>query len=210
MPTDSQIETPTVHVVDDDDRLRNSLSDLLASVGYLVRGYDSATAFLVSPPGNEPGCVIVDVSMPGQSGLELQEAIGRLGAGLPVIVMTGFGDVRMSVQAMKAGAIDFLEKPFRDQDMLDAISSALEVDRAQRAGGARLQTLQGRYSTLTRREKQVVGLVSTGKVNKEIATALSLSEVTIKVHRSSAMKKMGARTSAELARMATLLELGAA
>src|ERR1700744_1084066 len=119
-----------IHVVDDDEVVRASLTDLLRSVGYTVRGYESARAFLSNIPKDEPGCVIVDVRMPGVSGLELQGAVSKLGAGLPVIVMTGFGDVRMSVQAMKAGAIDFLEKPFRDQDMLDAIASLPSRSRA--------------------------------------------------------------------------------
>jgi FixJ family two-component response regulator len=197
-----------IHVVDDDDAIRASLTDLLRSVGYDVRGYDSARAFLSSAPKDEPGCVIVDVRMPGLSGLELQGAVSKLGTGLPVIVMTGFGDVRMSVQAMKAGAIDFLEKPFRDQDMLDAIASALDSDRAHRVGNLGLQTLQERYEMLTPREREVVTLVCSGKLNKEAAGSLGLSEVTVKVHRASAMKKMGAKSAAELSRMATLLELG--
>ena len=198
----------TIHVVDDDDLVRSALSDLLRSVGYTVRGYDSANAFLSQTPTDEPGCVIVDVRMPGLSGLELQGAVAKLATGLPVIMMTGFGDVRMSVQAMKAGAIDFLEKPFRDQDMLDAITSALAADQANRAGGARLNTLQDRFDTLTPRERQVMTLVCTGKLNKEAAATLGLSLVTVKVHRSSAMRKMGAKTIADLSRMATLLALG--
>jgi FixJ family two-component response regulator len=201
------LEVATIHVVDDDDIIRASLTDLLRSVGYTVRSYDSARAFLSNPRSDEPGCVVVDVRMPGLSGLELQGSVSRLGTGMPVIVVTGFGDVRMAVQAMKAGAIDFLEKPFRDQDMLDAIASALDADRAHRAGGARLQTLQERYDTLTGREREVMGLVCTGRLNKEVAASLALSEATVKVHRSSAARKMGARTVAELSRMATLLEL---
>jgi FixJ family two-component response regulator len=202
-------EIVVIHVVDDDDLLRASLADLLQSVGYTAKTYSSARMFLEDPPGDEPGCVIVDVRMPGLSGLELQAALGRIAAGLPVIVMTGFGDVRMSVQAMKAGAIDFLEKPFRDQDLLDAVDAALEADSANRAGGARTQGLQIRYEALTGREREVMTLVCTGKLNKEVALALGLSEVTVKVHRGSAMKKMGAKTAADLSRMATLLRLGA-
>jgi FixJ family two-component response regulator len=163
--------------------------------------------FLEDPPGDEPGCVIADVRMPGLSGLELQAALGRIAAGLPVIVMTGFGDVRMSVQAMKAGAIDFLEKPFRDQDLLDAVTAALVADSANRAGGARTAGLQVRYVTLTAREREVMAMVCDGKFNKEVAVALGLSEVTVKVHRGSAMKKMGAKTAADLSRMSTLLRL---
>jgi FixJ family two-component response regulator len=197
----------TIHIVDDDESIRASLSDLLRSVGYDVRAYHSAKAFLSSAPKDTPGCIIADVRMPGLSGLELQGAVGRLAVGLPVIFITGFGDVRMSVQAMKAGAIDFLEKPYRDQEILDAIASALEADRAHRAGGTGFRTLQERYGTLTSRERQVMGLVCAGKLNKEVAASLGLSEVTVKVHRSSAMRKMAARTVAELSRMATLLEL---
>jgi FixJ family two-component response regulator len=200
-------ERNTIHIVDDDDLVRASLTDLLRSVGYGVRGYESATAFLSSAPKDEPGCVIVDVRMPGLSGLELQGAFGRLAIGLPVIVMTGFGDVRMSVRAMKAGAIDFLEKPFRDQDMLDAVASALQADEANRVGGARVQALQECYETLTAREREVMHLVCTGNLNKQAAVALGLSEITVKVHRGSTMRKMGARSIAELSRMATLLEL---
>jgi FixJ family two-component response regulator len=200
-------ETIIIHVVDDDDLLRASLADLLHSVGYAAKTYSSARMFLDDPPGDEPGCVIADVRMPGLSGLELQSALGRIAAGLPVIVMTGFGDVRMSVQAMKAGAIDFLEKPFRDQDLLDAVETALEADRNNRAGGARTQGLQMRFDTLTAREREVMAMVCDGKLNKEVAGALSLSEVTVKVHRGSAMKKMGAKTAADLSRMATLLRL---
>lgn len=200
-------EVVTVHIVDDDDAMRASLADLLKSVGYTVRDYDSASAFLSSAPRDEPGCVVVDVRMPGVSGLELQGAVAKLATGLPVILMTGFGDVPMSVQAMKAGAIDFLEKPFRDQDMLDAVAAALEADRVHRVGDARLQTLQARHDTLTPREREVFSLVCGGKQNKEAAAALGLSLVTIKVHRSSAMRKMGAKTIADLSRMATLMDL---
>jgi FixJ family two-component response regulator len=200
-------ETVLIHVVDDDDLLRASLADLLRSVGYGAKTYPNARMFLEDPPGDEPGCVIADVRMPGLSGLELQAALGRIAAGLPVIVMTGFGDVRMSVQAMKAGAIDFLEKPFRDQDLLDAVTAALEADSANRAGGARTAGLQIRYSTLTSREREVMTMICDGKFNKEVAGILGLSEVTVKVHRGSAMKKMGAKTAADLSRMSTLLQL---
>ena len=200
-------EPITIHVVDDDDLVRDSLADLLRSVGYDVRAYESASVFLSLPPKDEPGCVIVDVRMPGLSGLELQGAFGHLAIALPVIVMTGFGDVRMSVQAMKAGAIDFLEKPFRDQDMLDAVASALQADRENRAGGARRQALQESFETLTTRERQVMRLVCKGKMNKQAAAALGLSEVTVKVHRGSLMRKMGAKSIAELSRMATLLDM---
>jgi FixJ family two-component response regulator len=207
LPRPYVFDAITIHIVDDDEFIRASLSDLLRSVGYHVRAYDSAKAFLSNAPKDEPGCVIADVRMPGLSGLELQGAVARLAMGLPIIFITGFGDVRMSVQAMKAGAIDFLEKPYRDQEILDAIAYALEADRAHRAGGMRLQTLQERYGTLTTREREVVGLVCAGKLNKEVAVSLGLSEVTVKVHRSSAMRKMSARTVAELSRMATLLDL---
>jgi FixJ family two-component response regulator len=200
-------ETVTIHVVDDDEFVRAALTDLLRSVGYEVHSYDSGKAFLSTGPKDGPGCVIADVRMPGLSGLELQGAVSRLGLGLPIIIITGYGDVRMSVQAMKAGAVDFLEKPYRDQDILDAIALALEVDRANRAGGMRLQMLQQRYKMLTGREREVMGFVCSGKMNKEIAAALGLSEITVKVHRRSTMRKMGAKTVAELARMGTLLKL---
>lgn len=197
----------TIHLVDDDDMLRTGLAGLLRSVGYTVKTYSNARMVLDDPPGEEAGCLIADVRMPGLSGLELQIALRRIANGLPVIVMTGFGDIRMSVQAMKAGAIDFLEKPFRDQDLLDAVTAALETDRATRAGGARAQGLQIRYDTLTTREREVMSMVCDGKLNKEVAAALGLSEITVKVHRGSAMKKMGAKTAADLSRMATLLRM---
>ena len=199
-------EPVTIHVVDDDDLVRDSLTDLLRSVGYAVRSYESATVFLSSPRKDEPGCVIVDVRMPGLSGLELQGAFGRLAIALPLIVMTGFGDVRMSVQAMKAGAIDFLEKPFRDQDMLDAIATALGRDLARRSVDAADSELKARYATLSPREQQVMKLVVAGKMNKQVAGDLGISEITVKIHRSAAMRKMGARTLADLIRMAEVVK----
>lgn len=197
----------TILVVDDDDLLRAALAGLLKSVGYRVKTYSNARMVLDDPPGEGAACVIADVRMPGLSGLELQIALQRIATGLPVIVMTGFGDIRMSVQAMKAGAFDFLEKPFRDQELLDAVTAALEADRANRARGARTQGLQIRYDSLTTREREVTSMVCDGMLNKEVAWALGLSEITVKVHRSSAMKKMGAKTVAELSRKAPLLLL---
>jgi FixJ family two-component response regulator len=198
-----------VYIVDDDDGMRASLSDLLRSVGYGVRDFSSAAAFLEAKLEEAPGCLISDVRLPGGSGLDLQERLAREGVGLPVILMTGYGDIRMSVQGMKAGAVDFLEKPFRDQDLLDAITTALAVDRARRASGARTAVLRQRYETLSRREREVVGLVAAGQMNKQVAARLSISEVTVKVHRSAGMRKMGANSLAQLARMAELLGLGA-
>src|ERR1700754_2118170 len=172
-----------VHIVDDDDLLADALSSLLRSIGHTVRLYSSADSFLTSEIGGGAGCLLADVRLPGISGLELQETLRRTGRAMPIILMTGFGDVRMSVQAMKAGAIDFLEKPFRDQDLLDAVTVALDADRANRAGGARTEGLQTRYDTLTAREREVMAMVCDGKLNKEVAGVLGLSEVTVKVHR---------------------------
>lgn len=198
-----------VYIVDDDDGMRASLRDLLRSVGYNVRDFSSAAEFIEAQLEEAPGCLISDVRLPGGSGLELQQRLTREGVGLPVILMTGFGDVRMSVQGMKAGAVDFLEKPFRDQDLLDAITAALAIDTSRRAGIARTAVLRQRYATLSRREREVIDLVTAGRMNKQIAAQLSISEVTVKVHRSAGMRKMEAKSLAELARMAELLQQSA-
>jgi FixJ family two-component response regulator len=188
-----------VHIVDDDDSLRRALDSLFRS----VREFLDAR---VAGSDDSEGCLVLDVRLPGISGLDFQQQLAELGVRLPVIMMTGHGDIPMSVRAMKAGAIDFLAKPFRDQDMLDAVSAAIERDRARRLGDGETEQLQAHFATLSPREQQVMMLVTEGKMNKQVAGDLGLSEITVKIHRGSAMRKMGARTLADLVRMADALK----
>ncbi len=196
-----------IHVVDDDAGLRESLSDLLESMGYEVLTYGSTAEFLARDPGYEPGCLLLDVRLPGMSGLELQEKLTNDGVALPVVLMTGFGDVPTSVRAMKAGALDFIEKPFRDQDILDAVARAVEVSRRVGPLAQRRTALEQRLACLSGREREVMGLIVRGQLNKQIAHALSIAEGTVKVHRSNLLRKMQARSVAELGRMAEVLGL---
>ena len=200
-------ERPRVHVVDDDPGLLAALSDLLESMGYEVATYGSTAEFLARDKRHGPGCLVLDVRLPGMSGLDLQEQLAREGVSLPVILMTSFGDVPMSVRGMKAGARDFFEKPFRDQDMLDAIADAIEASRRTDPLMQRRTALAQRYACLTRREREVMELVVRGQLNKQIAYALSISEVTVKIHRGGVMRKMQVRSVAELGRMAEVLGL---
>jgi FixJ family two-component response regulator len=194
-----------VHVVDDDEFMRSSLEDLLRSVGYQVRLYGRAEDFLAADISEAPGCVIVDVRMPGPSGLELQAALTDRNDRLPVILMSGHGDIRMSVQAMKAGAVDFIEKPFRDQEMLEVVAGAIRAWKST-AAGPDLPELRKRYASLTAREREVMALVCKGRMNKQIAGALDIQQTTVKFHRSAVMTKMRAGSLAELTRMAALIE----
>lgn len=194
-----------IHIVDDDDSLRSALDSLFRSVGLAVRGHASVAEFLAAPRDDAPGCLVLDVRLPGISGLDFQDRLDELGIGLPVVLMTGHGDIPMSVRAMKAGAIDFLAKPFRDQDMLDAVAAAVDRDRIRRAEQDDAASLRERYATLSPREQQVMALVTAGKMNKQAAYELDLSEVTVKIHRGAAMRKMGARTLPDLVRMAEKL-----
>ncbi|HEV7659692.1 MAG TPA: response regulator transcription factor [Allosphingosinicella sp.] len=196
-----------IHVVDDDDSLRSALDSLFRSVGLAVRGHASVAEFLAAPRDDAPGCLVLDVRLPGISGLDFQDRLDELGIGLPVVLMTGHGDIPMSVRAMKAGAVDFLAKPFRDQDMLDAVAAAVERDRARRTEHDDAASLRERYATLSPREQQVMALVTAGKMNKQAAYELGLSEVTVKIHRGAAMRKMAARTLPDLVRMAERLAL---
>lgn len=200
-------EIATVHIVDDDEEMRISLDSLFRSVGHRTRLYGSAKQFLEAERTGAPSCLVVDVRMPGLGGLELQEHLNKGNVFLPIVLVTGHGDIPMTVKAMRAGAIDFLTKPFRDQDMLDAVSTALDVDRQQRSGHAEVETLRARYDLLSQRERQVMVLVAAGLMNKQVAGKLDLSEVTVKNHRGSAMKKMQARTLADLIRMSDMLGL---
>jgi FixJ family two-component response regulator len=198
-----------VHIVDDDESLRRALDSLFRSTGLATRLYESVPAFLAADPTDAPGCIVLDVRLPGMSGLDFQQRMADLGVRLPAILMTGHGDIPMSVRAMKAGAVDFLAKPFRDQEMLDAVTAALEKDRERRAAFDKLDGLRSLYETLSPRERQVMALVTAGRLNKQVAGELELSEITVKIHRGSVMKKMGARTLADLVRMAEALEISA-
>lgn len=191
----------TILVVEDDASVRESLVDLLASVGLKALAFGSVADFLAASLPDEPSCLVLDVRLPGQSGLDLQAELRRRDIHLPIIFITGHGDIAMSVRAMKAGAVEFLSKPFRDQDLLDAIQLALEQSRKARAEGAVTGELQNRYATLTPRERQIIGFVALGRLNKQIAGDLGVSEITVKVHRAQAMRKMQARTVADLVRM---------
>jgi FixJ family two-component response regulator len=195
-----------VHIIDDDQSLRDALDSLIRSVGYETRTYGAVRDFIDAKKSDQPGCLVLDVRLPGQSGLDFQAQLADLGIHLPVILMTGHGDIPMSVRAMKAGAVDFLAKPFRDQDMLDAIATAIGRDQQRRAAEGDINLMKDRYATLSPREQQVMMLVTAGKMNKQVAGDLGLSEITVKIHRGAAMRKMGARTLADLVRMAETLK----
>lgn len=195
------------HVVDDDESLRAALDSLFRSAGLATRLYGSPAEFLGAPREDGPGCLVLDVRLPGMSGLDFQEKLTGAGVRLPVVFMTGHGDIPMSVRGMKAGAIDFLTKPFRDQDMLDAVAQALARDQQRREEEGKIDALRERLATLSPRERQVMALVAAGKMNKQVAGDLDLSEITVKIHRGAAMRKMGARSLADLVRMAEALDL---
>jgi FixJ family two-component response regulator len=197
----------SVHIIDDDQSAREALGNLLRSMGYRVVLHQSASEFLNFKLPDAPTCLVLDVRMPGTSGLELQEYLNRLNMGLPVILMTAFGDISMSVKGMKAGAIDFLTKPVRDQDLLDAVAAAIRADQERRQEVARAAPLQERYASLTARERQVIALVTSGLMNKQVAHELSISEVTVKMHRGNAMRKLGVKSLARLARIVETLDI---
>jgi FixJ family two-component response regulator len=196
-----------IHIIDDDESLRTSIGALLRSVGHLVALYESASAFIDRYTPDGASCILLDIRLPGVSGLDFQHHLIERGIRLPVIMMTGHGDILMSVQAMKAGAIDFLPKPFRDQDLLDAVSVALNRDRERVGNEHRDLVLRQNFQTLSPREKEVMAHVTAGKMNKQVAGVLGLSEITVKIHRGSAMRKMGARTLADLVKMSEMLRL---
>ena len=197
-----------VHVVDDDPSIREALQDLFLSIGLETRTYATAGDFLATALSDAPGCLVVDVRLPDMNGLDFQVQLTEAGIRLPVVMMTGYGDIPMSVRAMKRGAVDFLPKPFKDQDMLDAVLAAIAGDRQRRTVDGDATKMRERFGTLSARERQVMLLVTAGKMNKQAAGDLGISEITVKIHRAAAMRKMGARTLADLVRMADVIGAG--
>ncbi len=198
---------PTVFVVDDDEDMRSALSNLFRSVGHEVKLFGSAAEFLKDASTDTPGCLVLDVRLPGMGGLDFQNKLASANAHIPIVFITGHGDIPMSVRAMKAGAVDFLTKPFRDQDMLDAVTRAIEADRLRRSSQQATSAVRDSYGRLSPREREVMTLVTRGLMNKQVAHELGLSEITVKLYRGQAMRKMGAGSLADLVRMAEILGL---
>ena len=201
----AQSRNSIVIIVDDDAGIRTSLDSLFRSVGLETRLFASPAELLGGALPDGPGCIVLDVRLPGVSGLDLQGQLVRQGINHPIIFMTGHGDIPMSVRAMKAGAVDFLAKPFRDQDMLDAVTTALERDAQHRAEAATKDDIRAQYETLTAREREVMGHVTAGLMNKQVAALIGLSEITVKIHRGNVMRKMEVRSLADLVRKAEAL-----
>ena len=196
---------PIVFIVDDDASMRRALANLFQSVGLKVEVFGSAPEMLRSKLPDVPSCLVLDIRLPGLSGLDFQTELTKANVRMPIIFMTGHGDIPMTVKAMKSGAVDFLTKPFRDQDMLDAVVAAIERDRKRREAEKIMASLQALFETLTSREREVLALVASGLMNKQIAAELGLAEITVKIHRGHIMKKMGARSLADLVRKAETL-----
>jgi FixJ family two-component response regulator len=199
----------TVFVVDDDESVRQALSSLFRSVGFNVHLFSSASELLKSELPAVPSCLVLDIRLPGLSGLDLQGKLAENNIYMPVVIMTGHGDIPMSVQALKAGAVDFLTKPFRDQDMLDAVARAIERDEKRLKEEEAIANIRDRYESLTPRERDILELVTKGLMNKQIAAEVGLSEITVKIHRGRVMKKMAARSLPDLVRMAEALRASA-
>jgi FixJ family two-component response regulator len=202
----SRIEQqPVVFIIDDDVSLCEALARLFRSVGLQAQVFGSAPEFLQSKLPDGPSCLVLDVRLPGLSGLDFQSELARADIQIPIVFMTGHGDIPMTVRAMKAGAVEFLPKPFRDQDMLDAVQTGLERDRARRRSANDSSRLKASFDSLTPREQEIMGFVTAGLMNKQIAGEIGVSEITVKVHRGNVMRKMGAKSLAELVRMADAL-----
>jgi FixJ family two-component response regulator len=200
-------ENPTVLIVDDDSEFRDSVGRLLRSVGLATRDFSSVSDFFKADPMDGPTCLVLDVRMPGRSGLELQRDLAAANRQMPIIFITAHADVPMTVQAMKGGAMEFLTKPFRDQDLLDAVEAGLARDRTRREGDRVLRAIKERFDTLSSREREVMVQVTVGRLNKQIANDIGIAESTVKVHRTHLMRKMKARSLPELSRMADILKL---
>jgi FixJ family two-component response regulator len=198
-------DQPVVFVVDDDESVRTAVARALRTVGLEVKSFGSTREFLQSKRPNAPGCIVLDVRLPGASGIDLQRELLKSNIKLPVIFISGFGDIAMSVRAIKSGALEFLTKPLREQELLDAVHAGIERDRARRQEATLVAELQQRYNSLTPREREVLALIATGRPNKQIAARLELSEVTVKVHRSQISRKMQATSLVDLVRMADKL-----
>jgi RNA polymerase sigma factor (sigma-70 family) len=202
---DRSESNPIVFVVDDDAYVREGLSDLLTSIGLRCATFGSTAEFLQSKPPNEVSCLILDVRLPGLGGLDFQTELAAAHIGIPIIFITGHGDIPMTVRALKAGALEFLTKPFRDQDILDAVRIGLDRDRARREHDRQTHDLRLRFEALSPREQEIIALVTAGLMNKQVAAEMGVSEVTVKVHRHNALKKLGARSLADLVRIADAL-----
>lgn len=209
-PTVTNAEDAAVFVIDDDESVRKALGNLFRSIGLRVEVFGSAHEFLQSELPNVPSCLILDIRLPRLSGLDFQADLAKADIHIPIIFMTGHGDIPMTVRAMKAGAVDFLTKPFRDQDMLDAVMTAIERDRNRRDEAKVLSDLQALFATLTPRERQVMKFVTAGLMNKQIAAEIGIAEITVKIHRGHIMRKMAAKSLPDLVRMAELLGVGPA
>jgi len=205
---DATDQAPIVFVIDDDAGVREALTSLIRSIDLQVQTFGSGAEFLRGKRPDRPGCLVLDVRLPGLSGLDFQAELVRSCVHIPIIFITGHGDIPMSVKAMKAGAVEFLTKPFRDQDMLDAIQAAIEKDRGRRAQEKKLAELRALFDSLTSREREVIRFVTAGLMNKQIAAEMGVSEITVKVHRGNVMRKMGARSLADLVRMVETLGIG--